>query len=143
MSRTLEEPQRGERGWTGLSGGGQKGQPRAEVTGSQGLEARLAVTPGRVRCGCCAENRLRGRGRRPPSRLSRAHRGDNGPEAAWQQREGPEAVGSWVFWLDSGSRSTLRWDRIQGVGVRMTTERQVNAGKRQAGSPRWPGGPFS
>lgn len=45
MPRTLEEPQRGERGWTGLSGGGQKGQPRAEVTGSQGLEARLAVTP--------------------------------------------------------------------------------------------------
>lgn len=60
---------------------------------------------------------------------------DNVPEAAWQQWEGSEAVGSWVFWLDSGSQSTLRWGQIQGVGVRMKTERQVNTGKRQARFP--------
>lgn len=45
MPHILEEQQSGEYGRTGLKSGGQKGQLRAEVTGSQVVQGLVAVLP--------------------------------------------------------------------------------------------------
>lgn len=88
----------------------------------------------RDRCGCWVENRLRSGGGGPPSRLSSAHEGQRAGSSVAAM--GGVGRGGFLAVLVGFWKSIdLVVGPVQGVGVTMNTERQVNTGKRQARAP--------